>query len=852
MFKIYLFAAMLGTCTMIKGQTMQPSSQSFQGVFYGDLATGDINGDGTQDFLISGAKPGFSGFSQVYYSENGEFSELTLLDFDQLIYSSVAIADIDGDEINDILISGTKTDSNPQQTVFQIFKATGFGVFTKLPDTGISGVNNGSIQVADFNGDGRKDILVNGNASQPITKVYFQQADGSFIDSNQELTGTFYSATKVFDANGDGHQDILITGFNSGAIHTKLYINSGLGEFTETASGLPNVYFSSIDAADFNNDGHTDLLISGMDMTPTYTLEIFINDGQGQFTALQTDFLGTATGTAKFVDYDNDGDLDVFSMGTTLSEGNKAQIYINNGDETFTIDTAFSDTVTALNMAKAAWFDYNDDENIDLVTIGYDGTTAQTKLYTNFNPNNCSEPGENPGDTGCVTFTYQGETVTYTTVRGEDGNIWLQQNLGSTKVAETINDEPSYGDMFQWGRWDDGHQKRVSTTTSTPTPNNPLGIAEGSENYYTGTWWSPNNQNDKWEAQTPADATDVNGCDPCKALGQGWKIPTETEWIEIVDLENIGNPATALASNLKLPGTGYRSNTTGNFTFVGQRGYFWSSTPSSTGGKYLYVGSVSANPSAGAPRGQGAALRCMKYPTVTEYCNVSVDEEVEPITLVNFADLDNPSLEGVGATPAYEDFTLFSATVARGETYTLTVKGNTAGNFTHDIRVFMDWNQNKIFDMATEYYHISLEPSTGIDNVEATIDIEIPTNATLGNTRMRIIKDQWNIYEEGEFDACLNAYYGQIEDYTLSIQESLGRDNFSKNNLRIYPNPTADILNIQTDLAIESISVYNQLGQLVKNQKNQVIDLTNVPNGLYILQIKFEDGQTATQKIIKK
>lgn len=852
MFKIYLFATLLASYSLMNAQTMQPSSQNFQGVFYGDLATGDINGDGTQDFLISGAKPGFTGFSQVYYSENGEFSELTLLDFDQLLNSSVAIADIDGDGINDILITGTNTNTNPQQTVFQIFKGTGFGVFTKLPDTGISGVNNGSIQVSDFNGDGRKDILVNGNSDVAITKVYFQKADGSFEDSEQELMGSLYSATKVFDANGDGYQDILITGFSTSySPQTKLYINSGLGEFTETASGLPNVYFSSIDTADFNNDGHLDLLISGMDMTPTYTLGIFINDGQGHFIALPTDFVGTATGPAKFVDYDNDGDLDVFSMGTTLSGENIAQIYKNNGAETFTLDTAFSDTIIALNMAKAAWFDYNNDGNVDLLTIGYDGTTAQTKLYTNFNPNNCAEPGENPGSTGCVTFTYNGETVTYTTVRGEDGNIWLQQNLGSSKVAETINDEPSYGDIFQWGRWDDGHQKRISTTTATPTPNNPVGIAEGSENYYTGTWWTPNSQTDKWEANTPADATDINGCDPCKALGQGWKIPTETDWSEIVDLENISNPATALASNLKLPGTGYRSNTTGNFTFVGQRGYYWSSTPSSSGGKYLYVGSISANASAGAPRGQGATLRCMKYPTISEYCHVTVDHDVEPITLVNFADLDNSSLNGINATPAYEDFTQFSATVARQEAYTLKVKGNT-GNFTHDIRVFMDWNQDKVFDMTTEYYHISLEPSTGIDDVEATIDIEIPATALLGNTRMRIIKDQWNIYEEGEFDACLNAYYGQIEDYTLNIQENLGRDNFSKNNLKVYPNPTTAILNVQTDMAIESIKIYNQVGQLISNQKSTQIDLSNMASGMYILYIDLENGQKAVQKIIKK
>lgn len=151
------------------------------------------------------------------------------------------------------------------------------------------------------------------------------------------------------------------------------------------------------------------------------------------------------------------------------------------------------------------------------------------------------------------------------------------------------------------------------------------------------------------------------------------------------------------------------------------------------------------------------------------YCNVSVEYNVEPITLVNFSNLNNPTSSEVNATPAYEDFTAMVANVEVGETYTMTVKGNTVGNFEHDIRIFIDWNQDYVFDMATEFYTLSLLPSTGDDQMEATIDITIPADALTGNTRMRIIKDNWNVYEAGEFDACTGAYYGQIEDYTVNV-----------------------------------------------------------------------------------
>lgn len=69
-------------------------------------------------------------------------------------------------------------------------------------------------------------------------------------------------------------------------------------------------------------------------------------------------------------------------------------------------------------------------------------------------PQNCNntDPGNNTGDTGCVNFTYRGQPVIYTTVRAGDGNIWLQQNLGSLQVAGMADDEKAYGEFFPVGK----------------------------------------------------------------------------------------------------------------------------------------------------------------------------------------------------------------------------------------------------------------------------------------------------------------------------------------------------------------------------------------------------------------
>ena len=103
-------------------------------------------------------------------------------------------------------------------------------------------------------------------------------------------------------------------------------------------------------------------------------------------------------------------------------------------------------------------------------------------FYGTINSQMCSntDPGNNTGDLGCVKFSYRGQAVSYTTVRGADGRIWLQQNLGSSQVATSFDDAISYGDLFQWGRWDDGHQLRNSATTIAPSTNSPDGLSGNS------------------------------------------------------------------------------------------------------------------------------------------------------------------------------------------------------------------------------------------------------------------------------------------------------------------------------------------------------------------------------------
>lgn len=254
------------------------------------------------------------------------------------------------------------------------------------------------------------------------------------------------------------------------------------------------------------------------------------------------------------------------------------------------------------------------------------GQTEEYSLIIN-TTQTCGEPGPVPGDLGCVTFNYSGATKTFTTVRGKDGKVWLQQNLGSTNVATSATDATAYGDTFQWGRWDDGHQSRTSATSSTAlAQNNPTGLNGGNPNFLSDNadWWGDGTITDNWDKENPANVTAESGCDPCKALGNDWNLPTQADWQAIISAEEITDIAKAFTSNLKLTVGGNRTSS-GSFNFVGQRGYYWSKTTTTNTGyaKYLYYSNAIVNAGAGGFREQGSSVRCLKASSVLGVGNFS-------------------------------------------------------------------------------------------------------------------------------------------------------------------------------------------------------------------------------------
>lgn len=211
-----------------------------------------------------------------------------------------------------------------------------------------------------------------------------------------------------------------------------------------------------------------------------------------------------------------------------------------------------------------------------------------------------------------ATITWRGKT--YGQVASPyTGKIWLDRNLGASRVATAVDDNQSYGDYYQWGRAADGHQKSNSTTTATlatdinatnengkfiTNSNSPCDCAESGvddNGSLRSTAWSK---------------TDGNSVCPA-----GFRVPTLDE-LAAETVNNSGgdsfeNNTDAFNNFLKLPSAGDRGRGDGTLNYQGSGGIIWSSSPAGSGSYDLYFVSDDAGTGNGC-RAFGFSVRCLK------------------------------------------------------------------------------------------------------------------------------------------------------------------------------------------------------------------------------------------------
>jgi FG-GAP-like repeat/Kre9/KNH-like N-terminal Ig-like domain len=295
---------------------------------------------------------------------------------------------------------------------------------------GFTGVSYGAVEFGDFDADGDLDFLIFGQSSDGNKGlIYVNTGNGFDKDSVIVLSIEAWSVdAKWFDYDNDGDLDILLSGDSFGGL-TQLLINNE-NFFSEAPLSFFNVKYSAVDWGDYDNDGDLDLIYTGLTSTDfSRPIKIYLNnDLTFADTGIELD--GAEYGDLEWMDYDNDGDLDIFVTGS--NGGRNSTLY--KKDPSGYIDTGFS-FPDYLNAASD-WGDFDQDGDLDLVICG-NKPGQETVVYRNnqtgFEVFATNLVGIEKGDVKWADFDNDGDLDIILSGNSTSGNVTkVYTNDGST------------------------------------------------------------------------------------------------------------------------------------------------------------------------------------------------------------------------------------------------------------------------------------------------------------------------------------------------------------------------------------------------------------------------------------
>ena len=303
----------------------------------GNAEWADMNNDGNLDLLVQGFNGNnFLGFTAIFYNNgDGTFTENTS-GFPQTYNGDIAYVDFDNDNNLDVAISGFINDA--PYYISKIFKNNGDETFTEVTGTNFPGTLYGKFKWADYNNDNYMDFVLTGYENDFISEIYKNNGDGTFTNSGIDIHKGWLGDAEWADYNNDGNVDLVVagTGGDGTERYTILYKNNGDETFTELNIGFPGISHGSLEWADFDGDSDLDLFISGTMTTPgegNYVSTIYLNQGGDSFTESQTANLPKVYwGDSKAADYNNDGKPDILLSGISDSETQYSAIYKNTSE----------------------------------------------------------------------------------------------------------------------------------------------------------------------------------------------------------------------------------------------------------------------------------------------------------------------------------------------------------------------------------------------------------------------------------------------------------------------------------------------------------------------------------------
>lgn len=291
---------------------------------------------------------------------------------------STTVTDVNFDGLDDIVRLNQATD-------IYLELQNRDGSFTHHNITNNGGSAAWAMTVADVDQNGWKDVVLDGSGGIYLIKLF--GGGGSVTFTSQILTnsGFFLQNATFCDMNNDGWIDLFCCDDNA---PSHLYLNDGAGNLQISSyvnfALNPNVNYGGDPAdsgnygstwIDFDNDGDLDLYVAHCrqsSSSPTDLRRInrlFVNDGNNNFTENASAYgidIGWQTWTSSFNDIDNDGDLDLM----LTNHDHTSQIFENDGTGHYTELTATNFNTNSITPIESILEDFDNDGFVDILVAG--------------------------------------------------------------------------------------------------------------------------------------------------------------------------------------------------------------------------------------------------------------------------------------------------------------------------------------------------------------------------------------------------------------------------------------------------------------------------------------------------
>jgi len=321
----------------------------------------------------------FSAGAEVIYRES---NTITIWDGDA---DALAVADMDGDGINDVVVASDEFDSVPS---ILLFRGQGSGLFAFPPrvlySIDQSSGNFAQIVVEDMNQDGRLDVVVAARylsfaEDEPVLYILLNQGDTFEVvglhDVTKELGGDGVTLDPTFsrpfdvvvaDMNNDGRLDMVapMVDFDEGLLVVYESTSNDARSYTTKVvfDGLQGL--TKVDVADFDNDGNMDIVAIARERRALF---VFAGSESGSFASRFTDLSALSYFDVTTGDINKDGLTDIMTSGEA-----KMTLYENTGSFSFqelNFDPPFS-VPGARRYVSPYLSDMNDDGLVDMVACG--------------------------------------------------------------------------------------------------------------------------------------------------------------------------------------------------------------------------------------------------------------------------------------------------------------------------------------------------------------------------------------------------------------------------------------------------------------------------------------------------